>query len=466
MAGSLWWIRRDLRLTDNPALAEALRQGPVTPVFILDPAALRSRYHRSASIRQAFLFDGLRQLGTDLMSRGSRLIVREGQPEDVLSTLMRETGADRVVAAEDYSPFARRRDARVAAVVPLTLTGGIAIRPPQAVLKADGNPFKVFTPFSKIWLMQPDPHREDLIDAPSSLSAVDASIGGVDIPQGSAGRSGFPAGEAAALERLERFAAGGDAAMLDYAEGRNMLGQDGTSELSPYLRFGMLSPRLAAVTAIEQRANATNTEGRRGASVWLNELIWRDFYLSVLYHFPFVLNDEFDESLRHIDWRNDREEIEAWQQGRTGYPVVDAAMRQLLETGWMHNRARMIVGSFLVKNLLCDWRIGEQWFMDHLLDGDPAANNGGWHWVAGVGTDAAPYFRVFNPVLQAKKFDPDGVYMRRWLPELADLSPRAVHEPWLLAADERSKLDYPAPIVKLGETRERALMVYKAAKGR
>ncbi len=463
MPKSIWWIRRDLRLHDNPALHRALELGDVTPVFILDPAALDSRYHRNAERRRAFLFDGLRALDADLRARGSRLIVRRGDPRQQLGQLLKETGAETVIAAEDYSPYARRRDEAVASAMNLELTGGIAIRRPQEVLKADREPFKVFTPFSRAWLQQPSLSRANLLATPRELPAVSSAIESVEIPPSDVALATLNAGEAAAHERLKRFVAG---AIAGYAEGRNRLDEDGTSVLSPYLRFGMISPRECAIAAIEAQAAASESDEKRGAAVWLNELIWRDFYLAVLSHFPAVMTREFDASLRDIPWRNDPAEIEAWQQGRTGYPVVDAAMRQLAETGWMHNRARMIVASFLVKHLLVDWRIGEQWFMDQLIDGDPAANNGGWQWTAGVGTDAAPYFRVFNPVLQAKRFDPDGAYVRRWLPALLDVDQRFVHEPWRLPSTQHSALDYPEPIVDLAEGRQRALDAYNAAKRR
>lgn len=451
-----------MRLRDNPALHEALRHGAVTPVFVLDPAVLQSRYHRRAEKRRDFLLAGLRALDAELKRRDSRLIVREGDPDRELQTLMQEAGADRIVAAEDFSPYARRRDAAIAEQAELHLTPGIAVRHPSEVVKSDGEPFRVFTPYSRAWLGLPLPDNSSLLRAPETLPAVDAAISSVPIPELSSS-SAFPAGEDEAQRRLEAFAAGPNAPIYDYAGARNSLAEAGTSALSPYLRFGMVSAREAVVRALAAQAAATTTEDRRGAAAWLNELIWRDFYLAVLYHFPQVMTEEFDPTLRGIAWRNAPADVDAWQQGRTGYPIIDAAMRQLAATGGMHNRARMLVASFLVKNLLCDWRIGEQWFMDHLLDGDPAANNGGWQWTAGVGTDAAPYFRVFNPVLQAKKFDAGGSYVRRWLPELADVPERYLHEPWLLPA-ARGDIDYPAPIVDLQESRQRALAAYQVMK--
>ena len=258
-------------------------------------------------------------------------------------------------------------------------------------------------------------------------------------------------------------------AIYHYADARNRMGLDGTSQLSPYLRFGMLSARQAAVAAYSAIASAPSVEARKNAETWLNELIWREFYISILYHFPDVSRQAFRADLRDIPWRNDRQEFEAWCEGHTGYPVVDAAMRQLKQTGWMHNRARMIVASFLVKDLLIDWRWGERWFMQNLVDGDPAANNGGWQWTAGVGTDAAPYFRVFNPVLQGQRFDPDGAYVRRWVPELANVPSKFIHKPWEMPADVQRASgciigqDYPTPIVNHVEARERVLSAYRRA---
>jgi deoxyribodipyrimidine photo-lyase len=233
----------------------------------------------------------------------------------------------------------------------------------------------------------------------------------------------------------------------------------------------MLSARQAVVTVQATIDAAPSKEARKGAETWLNELIWREFYISILYHFPKVRRRSFRPEYDHIQWQNDEQVFIAWAEGRTGYPVVDAAMRQLAQTGWMHNRARMIVASFLVKHLLIDWRWGERWFMQHLIDGDPAANNGGWQWTAGTGTDAAPYFRVFNPVLQGQKFDPNGNYIRRWVPELADVPAKYIHHPWGMPSDLQQELecvigrDYPGPIVDHTQARERVLATYAAAKG-
>jgi deoxyribodipyrimidine photo-lyase len=280
----------------------------------------------------------------------------------------------------------------------------------------------------------------------------------------------FPPGESEAQRRLDSFVDPGDAPIYRYAEGRNRLDQEGTSLLSPYLRFGMISARHAVVSAMTAIEAAPNPQGRKGAETWLSELIWREFYVHIHYHFPQVHGLSFRPVYDRIVWENDAEAFAAWCEGRTGYPVVDAAMRQLVESGWMHNRARMIVASFLVKDLLIDWRWGERFFMQHLVDGDPAANNGGWQWTAGTGTDAAPYFRIFNPVLQGKKHDPAGVYVRRWLPELARVPDKFAHEPWKMPPDVQHEVgctigqDYPTPIVDHAWARERTLSAYRSAK--
>jgi deoxyribodipyrimidine photo-lyase len=460
MPTALWWIRRDLRLADNAALDAALRHGAVVPVFILDPAAAGSRYHARAERRRAFLYAGLRTLDADLRARGSRLVVRAGRPLPALTRLMAETGAAGLFAEEDFSPYARRRDAAVQQALPLTLTRGLTVHHPASVHKAGGGPYTVFTPFSKAWRALRPPTPADLVPAPAQLPAVAPALASEPLPEALA-PPGFPAGEAEARRRLERFLAG---PVQGYAEARNWLGDDGTSGLSPYLRFGMLSARTAVVAALEAAGEAP---ARRGAEAWLNELIWREFYMAVLSHFPGVLRAAFNPRLRAIPWRDAPEDLAAWQAGRTGYPVVDAAMRQLAQTGWMHNRGRMIVASFLVKDLLIDWRLGEQWFMDQLVDGDPAANNGGWQWTAGTGTDAAPYFRIFNPVLQGQKFDPAGRFIRRYVPELARVPDPYLHEPWKMPPLEQRLAgcligqDYPAPIVDRSRVKARTLAAYK-----
>jgi deoxyribodipyrimidine photo-lyase len=295
-----------------------------------------------------------------------------------------------------------------------------------------------------------------------SLSIPDSPALPVTVP--------FLPGEAEAQRRLDAFIDLVDPAVYRYAEGRDRLDQSGTSRLSPYLRFGMVSARQAVASAMAAIGAASNAQERTGAETWLNELIWREFYVHILYHFPQVRKQSFRPALQDIAWQNDESAFADWCQGRTGYPVVDAGMRQLVQTGWMHNRARMIVASFLVKDLLISWRWGERFFMQHLVDGDPAANNGGWQWTAGTGTDAAPYFRIFNPVLQSKKHDPAGRYVRRWLPELVRVPDRFIHEPWKMPLEVQQEVgcvidqDYPAPIVEHAWARERTLTAYRLAR--
>jgi deoxyribodipyrimidine photo-lyase len=468
-SSALWWLRRDLRLTDNQALAAALAEArQVVPIFILDPALLHSPY--AGPNRLAFLLAGLRDLDARLRRRDSRLIVRQGRPDQVLPQLAAETGATAVFAEADYSPYARHRDRLVANVVPIQFTAGLTVYPPDSVLRADGRPYTVYTPFSRSWKERPLPAKTDLIPTPSSLGGP-AAVASLPLPAQPALAESIPfaPGEAEAQRRLDAFVDGPSPPIYRYGQDRNRMDLDGTSGLSPYLRFGMLSIRQVAAAAGAAMAPAPDQEARRGVETWLNELIWREFYIAILHHFPAVRGQSFKTQLRNIPWRNDRQEFAAWCQGQTGYPVVDAAMRQLLSTGWMHNRARMIVASFLVKDLLIDWRWGERWFMQHLVDGDPAANNGGWQWTAGTGTDAAPYFRIFNPSLQGLKFDPSGSYVRCWVPELAQVADRYLHSPWEMpepvqsAAGCRIGRDYPAPIVDHRQARERTLTAFGAA---
>ncbi len=457
---SLWWIRRDLRLGDNATLQAALRRsGQVVPVFILDPHLLSITPAR----RQAFLFEGLRAMDVDLRQRGSRLIVRRGTPQTALSALVQETQAEAIYAEEDFTPYARRRDGQIARNLPLTLIHGQSVQHPLGVLKADSKPYTVFTPYSKAWKAllptdlapTPAPVR---FDPPPALASE-------FIPQAVVSPS-FPAGEAEAQRRLGKFTTetteGRQKPIDRYADQRDRLDLDGTSSLSPYIRFGMLGLRQAVHAAQQALVSARSTGTEKGAETWLNELIWREFYLQILFHLPSVSHTAFKDSLADIPWRNDQAEFSAWKQGRTGVPAVDAAMRQLHQTGWMHNRARMLAASFLVKDLLIDWRWGESWFMQNLLDGDPAVNNGSWQWIAGTGTDAAPYFRIFNPVLQSRKFDPHGNYIRKWVPELAQVTGNTIHAPWEQGLKVKG---YPEiPLVDHRRARDRALLAYQFSK--
>jgi deoxyribodipyrimidine photo-lyase len=446
MKTALWWIRRDLRLHDNPALEAALSAAEtVVPVFILDRRLLQSRYNGEK--RTAFLLGGLRDLDRSLRERGSRLVVREGDPARELGTLRREAGADAIFAEEDVSPYSRSRDARVAAELPLRLLWGVGILPPKAVLKSNGDPYTTFTPYSRAWRREAAGRDPVISESSRRLSTPDA-IGSLPIPPSPPPPT--PPGEGAGLARLDRFARG---PIFDYADRRNRLDLDGTSGLSPYLRFGMVSARRAHAVMTHALENAPGKTEGLSATAFETELLWREFYISILYHFPEVRSRSFRKETRSVAWRDDAEGFRAWCAGETGYPIVDASMRQLSSTGFMHNRARMIAASFLTKHLLIDWRRGEEWFMKHLVDGDPAANNGGWQWSAGTGTDAAPYFRVFNPTLQGKRFDPEGAFVREWVPELEGTEAATVHEP-------------KNPIVSHTLARVRALAAFRASRGK
>jgi deoxyribodipyrimidine photo-lyase len=448
---SIWWIRRDLRLTDNPALQAALEAGSVLPVFILDPA-----FSDSSARRRDFLYEGLHVLDKDLRERGSYLILRKGRPVQALGKILWETNSEAIYAEEDFTPYAVRRDEEVSRHLPLHLIHGQTVHHPAAILKADGSPYTVYTPYSKSWKAKLPSHLKlslspEKIDTPARIHTE-------PLPRFKVSPL-FPSGEQEALARLDEFL---HRRIYSYADDRNHMDLEGTSALSPYLHFGMLGLRQAVEAARQAMVRTRSEIFKQSAGTWLNELIWREFYIQILFHFPYVSKTSFNRSLANIEWVNDESQFQAWKAGRTGVPIVDAAMRQLGEIGWMHNRARMIVASYLVKDLLIDWRWGEAWFMENLLDGDQAANNGGWQWTAGTGTDAAPYFRIFNPILQSIKFDSNGDYIRRWVPELRTLDSKTIHAPWESGIKVKGYPD--RPIVE--RDKERTLLAYQQSKAR
>jgi deoxyribodipyrimidine photo-lyase len=462
---AIWWIRRDLRLHDNPALSAALSQSEqVIPLFILDDKILKSR--SASEKRVAFMLENLRSLDADLRQLGGRLVVRTGQPEDVLQELLSDHSIQAIYAERDFSSYARTRDSRLARELPIYFMSQPSVAHPGDVLKDDGDPYTVFTPYARKWksIFQDPP---ETLQKPDHISVP--AIRSIDIPESPTLPDSvpFPSGESSALAKLKDFTNGRDAGIYRYAAERDRLDLDSTSRLSPYLRFGVLSARVAVRAAMKAIANAGNDDQRSSAESWLNELIWREFYIAILHHFPHVSSLEFQEKFRGLNWENDEEDISAWTSAATGYPVVDACMRQLHSEGWMHNRGRMITASFLVKHLLVDWRIGETHFMQHLIDGDPPSNNGGWQWTAGTGTDAAPYFRIFNPTTQGQRHDPEGMFIRRWVPELEKVPGNRIHEPWKMTDEEQEAAgcvigrDYPEPIIDHKFARQRALDAYK-----
>ncbi len=469
MTRSIVWFRRDLRLADNAALAAAIQRGEVIPAFVIDPVLLQS--NRVGQKRVAWLVANLRALDRALRKRGSQLIVRRGEPATELIKLARETSAANVFFNLDLTPYARRRDQRVA--LELERNGiivesfdDLTVHHPEEVVALTGQPYQVFTAFKKAWLALPNPSLNEARALPEQMPF---SMSGPSLHLEVETEVALPAaGENAALARLTDFL---EETIYGYSADRNQLDREATSFLSPYLRFGALSIRQAywgAQAAIEL---ADSREAQTGAEAWLNELIWREFYLALLYHFPHTIDQPLHEPFTDFEWLDDEDVFHAWCDGRTGYPVVDAAMRMLNATGWMHNRARMIVASFLTKDLLIDWRKGERYFMQQLIDGDSASNVGGWQWAAGVGADAQPFFRVFNPTLQGQRFDPEGVFVKQWLPELRNVPIEFVHEPWTLSASDQRRYgviierDYPAPIVDHSFARDRALRHYRQRHG-
>jgi deoxyribodipyrimidine photo-lyase len=458
------WFRRDLRLHDHPALAAALQGADaVVPVFVLDDALLAGRW--PSPNRLWFMRESVVALSASLAERGAWLRVMRGRPEDLLPQLAEETGAQDVYVTRYASPYGRRRDRRVAEAlagggVVMHATRGLHVHEPDELATGDGRPYVVYSPFRRAWAARP---RRAVLPAPDRIPGPSSGRGRPDpVPElgpPTADPSLLPTpGEAAARARLDAWLRGG---VDGYADRRNRMDLDGTSRLSQDLRWGLLSP-----VEIVDRAEGPG-DGRR---VFVDEVAWREFYAHVLWHHPRVLREPFQPAFAGLPWRSDPEAFEAWRSGQTGYPVVDAAMRQLRATGWMHNRARMIAASFLAKHLLLDWRLGEAEFMRHLVDGDVASNNGGWQWTASTGTDPQPYFRVFNPVLQGRRFDPDGAFVRRWVPELRGIEGPAIHDPWTLDAAAQARAgvrigrDYPAPIVDHAAARERALATYGATK--
>ena len=467
----LFWHRRDLRLADNLGLAAAAAAtSGVTGVFVLDPGILEAP--GMAPARLWFLAESLLELAERWRAAGSRLVVLRGDPAELLPRLAAAIGAEVVAWNRDVEPYGRERDRRVAAALQaqglrVLVDWDQLLIAPEALKTGGGDPYRVYGPFWRNWRGQVERKELTPVAAPSGLVDLDPALLGrfpqvedlaVALPHGFEGAELCPCrpGEAAALEQLEAFCDGGP--LLAYEPERNFPGTAGTSALSAALKFGTISPRQCWQAAQQARELARSDEQRQAIQVWEQELAWREFYQQALFHFPELADGPYREQWRHFPWENDRQRLEAWCEGLTGVPIVDAAMRQLNDSGWMHNRCRMVVASYLVKDLICDWRWGEAAFMERLVDGDLAANNGGWQWSASSGMDPKP-LRIFNPASQAAKFDPRGEYIRTWLPELRHVSTADLISGEITPMERRG---YPAPIVSHKKQQARFKALYAA----
>jgi len=456
------WFRRDFRITDNTALTAAVAQGEeVIPVCILSD--WRSSHQWTGAARQQFLCGSLASLSKNLETIGGRLIIRRGDAVEELERLVLETGATTITANRDPDPFGRAVEVRLQRFadergIEVSLHKDICIHERDEVLTAQGGVYRVFTPYAKAWFARP---KSDPTPAIKRM-VTPAGITSLSLPQlsdwGLITTTTIPeAGERAARERLKAFLA---EPIGHYGEQRDLPSVSGTSQLSQDLRFGLISPRQIYAAAMQLHENLL-PEGRKSVMKFLAEIVWREFYMQLLWHYPEVLEHEFNPSWRGLEWpglSGCPDAFTRWCEGMTGFPIVDAAMRQLSATGWMHNRARMIVAMFLTKDLHLDWRLGESFFMRSLVDGEIASNNGGWQWSAGTGADAAPYFRIQNPWSQTKRYDAQGLYIRRWVPELRNVSTASLLDPPEHGGSIAS--GYPTPMLDHAAERDRTLEIF------
>ncbi|TXR51924.1 cryptochrome/photolyase family protein [Reinekea thalattae] len=468
---TLVWFRNDLRLDDNPALHFACQAGDVLPVFIFDTDT-PDEYQLGGASRW-WLQQSLTSLNQSL---GHRLVIRAGSAKTLLAQLIDEFGCDQLVWNRGYEPWQMQRDRDIKAELSTTLRvksfNGSLLWEPHTVLKRDGSPYRVFTPYFKKGCLNAPPPRQPIAqpETINCLALTQADSLDVDkldliddIGWHHAIAEHWQPGEKGAHQRLDDFVAG---PAERYKIARDVPSLEGTSFLSPHLHFGEISPNRVWYQLHDNFAGFD----RADIASYLTELGWREFSYYLLYYFPTLPSENFNNRFDHFAWQQNATQLARWQRGQTGIPIVDAGMRQLWQTGYMHNRVRMITASFLVKNLLLDWRLGAQWFWDTLVDADLASNSASWQWVAGCGADAAPYFRIFNPVLQGEKFDTEGAYVKQYCPELAALPKKYLHQPWsapaevLQAANIELGRDYPEPLVDLKQSRQRALDAFAALK--
>ena len=460
-ASIVHWFRRDLRVADNTALCGAAKPSlPVVPVYILSD--WRGCHAWTGPNRQHFLCGSLESLAGNLRTLGGRLIIRQGAAVSELRKLIRESGAVALHFNADPDPFGKSVEAQVAEMctelgVDCHAYPDVSLHTPDEVLTQSGQPYRVYTPYGKNWLDLPKPSplaKPGNLRTPDHLDSLPLpTLSAWDMENPAAGV--LEAGERAARARLKKAVSG---KIQDYAKLRDFPAAEGTSRLSQDLRHGLVSIRTVHAECLKARA-AADKPGKAGIDVFIKELAWREFYFAILHHFPNVLDEEFNPDWRGLPWDEPGENFEAWKSGRTGFPIVDAGMRELAATGFMHNRLRMITAMFLTKDLHIDWKLGESWFMQSLTDGEIASNNGGWQWSAGTGADAAPYFRIQNPWSQTARYDSDGKYIKRWVPELADVDPACFLEP--PKGGRPIARDYPLPIVDHKTERERTLEIFK-----
>lgn len=467
MKNVVLWFRRDLRVADHTAFAEASRRAEaIHPLFILDEDILASPDMGAARI--GFLLNSLRHLAGNLEALGYPLTVRRGQATEELVRFCGETRAEAVFCNREYEPPCQRRDQRVFHLLNgmglgFEIFKDAVIWEEKELLTKAGQPYTVFTPYAKAWRAKPP--SVPRVSARPQPAKPKARYPSIPIPTGPA-ELGYPlnqeippGGEDAATRALARFL---DQGLLRYGEQRDFPDLAGTSGLSPHLHFGTINGR-TILAGVNQAIRKASEAEQKSASTFVGELIWREFYIQIMTNFPRVLDGCFRPEYDALPWSRDEAHFQAWCAGQTGYPLVDAAMRCLNATGGMHNRLRMVVSMFLTKDLLLPWQWGERYFMQRLVDGDHAANNGGWQWSAGTGTDAAPYFRIFNPTAQGERFDPEGQFTRRWITELAGFAGKAIHRPW---TQLQLATKYPQPIVRHEIQREKCLAMFQGVRNR